>query len=475
MTELLIISHDVVDTRMAGPGIRYWEMARALAVHASITLATPGQSLEHEAFVSHVYTRRDWTSIAPAVSRADAIMLQGDLLMDFPQLETCGKPLVIEATYPYTFEGLQLSSSLPQEQQLPRYLDRLEVVRRAAQAGDFFFCASELQRAYWLGVLDALGRINPDTYAADQSLRQMIDIVPFGLPSRIPKHTAAAMKGVIPGIEPADRVVLWGGGLWQWLDSLSLVKAIAHVADRQSDVRLVFPATQHPNPAVPEMPMLRQTREESDRLGLTDKIAFFGDWVPYEFWPNYLLEADIGASLHFETLETHFAFRTRMLDYIWAGLPMVVTGGDATSKLVTHYSLGEVVAPGDHEAIAAAILRLLDTPNLREAYRERFEQVRPQFTWEQVCQPIARFCQNPQFAADRDHQDRYAQALSKIKLISLIDTLRRDLNERDEQIATLKVRIANLETELEAIKRGRVMRLMSRVDQLIKGSARDDD
>ena len=41
MNHLLVISHDVVDTRMAGPGIRYWEMARALARRLDVTLAHP--------------------------------------------------------------------------------------------------------------------------------------------------------------------------------------------------------------------------------------------------------------------------------------------------------------------------------------------------------------------------------------------------------------------------------------------------
>jgi hypothetical protein len=45
--------------------------------------------------------------------------------------------------------------------------------------------------------------------------------------------------------------------------------------------------------------------------------------------------------------------------------------------------------------------RLLRTPNLRQAYSKHFERVRPIFTWEKVCEPIARFCETPHFAADR--------------------------------------------------------------------------
>jgi glycosyltransferase involved in cell wall biosynthesis len=401
VTRLLILCHDVVDKKMAGPGIRYWEMARALSQELRVTLATPEWSLPSDSFSAHVYDQGDWNTIAPAIAQSHVVMLSGDMLVHFPQLATCGKPLLIEATYPYTFEGLQLHSGLPLEKQVPVFESRLATMRRAALAGDFFFCASQRQRAYWLGVLDAFGRINPHTYAADKSLYELIDIVPFGLPSRQPEQTAPAMKGVIPGIGSNDLVILWGGGLWEWLDPLSLVRAAARLAGQRHTVRLVFPATRHPNPAIPDMPMRRQTKELSAQLGLTNKIVFFGDWVPYETWPNYLLDADIGASLHFDTLETHFAFRTRILDYIWAGLPMVVTGGDSTSELVEQYGLGEVIPANDTEALAAAIGRMLETPALRETYRPRFERVRPEFTWERACAPIVRFCENPRFAPDR--------------------------------------------------------------------------
>jgi glycosyltransferase involved in cell wall biosynthesis len=413
MTRLLLISNDVVDTRMAGSGLRYWEMARALAGRLDVTLAAPDHSLPGEEFSTHIYRPEKWTSIEPAISQAEVLLFDGNLFEQFPELATCGRPLILEAANTYSFETLHQFLDQPLELQMASFSAKLEITRQVGLAGDFFFCASQRQRDYWLGVLNALGRINPDTYSTDATLYQLIDIVPFGLPSRQPEHTEPVMKGVIPGIGPTDQVVLWGGGLWQWLDPLSLVRAVARVAADRPSLRLVFPGTRHPNPVMADMPMLKQTMDLSDRLGLTGKVTFFGDWAPYHQWPSYLLEADIGASIHLDTLETHFAFRTRMLDYIWAGLPMVVTGGDTTGELVTNYNLGAVVPPGDDEAIAAALARLLETPNLRQAYRQRFEQVRPSLTWEKVCEPIARFCDRPRFAADHETGEGSYQVLAR--------------------------------------------------------------
>ncbi len=41
---LLILSHDVVGSQMAGPGIRYYHLARVLARELPVTLAVPGHS-----------------------------------------------------------------------------------------------------------------------------------------------------------------------------------------------------------------------------------------------------------------------------------------------------------------------------------------------------------------------------------------------------------------------------------------------
>ena len=41
---LLIVCNDVIDVKMAGPGMRYLEMARALADDLEVTLAVPLQT-----------------------------------------------------------------------------------------------------------------------------------------------------------------------------------------------------------------------------------------------------------------------------------------------------------------------------------------------------------------------------------------------------------------------------------------------
>lgn len=92
--------------------------------------------------------------------------------------------------------------------------------------------------------------------------------------------------------------------------------------------------------------MATEARRLAGELGLVGSHVFFNEgWVPYDKRQSYLLEADLGVSTHLDHLETAFSFRTRILDYIWASLPIVTTEGDALADLVTGEGLGSSVPP----------------------------------------------------------------------------------------------------------------------------------
>jgi glycosyltransferase involved in cell wall biosynthesis len=437
-TAVLVISHDVVGSRMAGPGIRYWELARVLSRHFRVTLAIPGETnLSTENVRLWPYEFGQWNSLAPAAKQADTILLCGDVLAVFPELREAKKPLIVDGYDPHTLETLALFAGSPEQEQ--KHRDRERILQMQCRFGDFFICASERQRDWWLGLLEAAGRINVHTYNDDPSLRRLIDVVPFGLPSTPPRHTKQVLKGVWPGVGPKDKVVLWGGGLWQWLDPLTAIRAMARVCEQRDDVRLIFPGTRHPNAAVPEMSMVRQAVALTDELGLLDEHVFFGDWVDYEEWPNYLLESDVGLSLHFDMLETRLAFRSRVLDYIWAGLPMVVTCGDATSDVVTHFELGSAIDYERENELAIALLSLLE--QLASDFEDRFEEARSELTWEKAAEPLVGFCQNPCQAPDVRQDTETSRALQM------------DVAKKDAEIAHLRELVSGYES-------GRFIRLM---------------
>ncbi len=499
--QILIITHDVVDENMAGPAIRCWEFARVLSRQATVMLATPfPTSLAPDGFDLVQYDAEKLKGLAAA---GDVIILSTYTLWRFPFLSAVAAPLVVDLYDPFLLESLPLLADRSEAERHCRHDDILDALTDLLLWGDFFLCASERQRDYWLGWLNALDRINPLTYDDDPTLRRLIDVVAFGLPDTPPKHIHTVLKGVHPGIAATDHVLLWAGGIYNWFDPLTLIRAMARVSALRDDVKLVFLGIRHPNPEVEPMAMAEQAVALSRELGLYEKSVFFKDWTPYEERQNYLLEADAGVSLHFAHLETHFSFRTRLLDHLWAGLPTIVTRGDVLADLIARHHLGWVVDYEDVDGVAAAILEGADLP--RAGFQTRFDAITPQLRWEVTMQPLLAFCREPRPAADRQRARSGRQTLPALKLISHINALRRDLAARDERLAYLasvvrdrEGRVAALETEkerlqaeihawqaeaqtwqaeteqlrqtLQQIEQGRVMRLMNGLRHILKGT-----
>jgi glycosyltransferase involved in cell wall biosynthesis len=393
---VVIISHDLVGTHMAGPGVRYFHLAQVLAREFEVILAVPvGSTLEKATSVTvQPYSTGQDAALEAVIRQARAVFVPAVTVSSHPVLFGTRVPIIIDGYDPFLAETLAVSPKSARAQQA--------ILAQACLLGDFFVCASERQRDWWLGYLEAMGRINEHTHGADPSLRQLVDLVPFGLPDGQPQHTRAVVKGIWPSIASTDRVVLWGGGLWPWLDPLTAVRAMGQIARLRSDVRLIFPGTQHPNPAVAQGPTHTETaRTLACKLGLIDTAVFFGEWVAYEDWPNVLLESDVAVTLsQGDTLETRLAFRSRVLDYVWAGLPIVTTLGDATSDLITSLGLGRGVNFQSGEEVAAAIMELLAVP--REALDQRFADARRALTWDRAAQPLAAFCRAARRAADKE-------------------------------------------------------------------------
>lgn len=400
MTRVLIITGDPIGVRMAGPAIRAWNMARVLAVENEVVLMTTTR-LEpvKSPFRCELVQPGETGAFNALHERADVIVFQGHALDQFEVLRTSTKVLVADIYDPMHLEMLEQGRELGTATWELRVSTATRVLNDQLALADYFLCASERQRLFYLGQLAALGRVNPANYENDPHLRGLLDVAPFGLDSVVPQHTRDVIKGVVPGIARDDRVILWGGGLYSWFDPKSLIRAVAQLATRRSDVRLFFLGTKHPG--VDEMGIVRESFDLARELGVLDSTVFFNEtWVEYDDRQNYLAEADAGVSTHMSHIETTFSFRTRILDYLWAGLPMVVTEGDSFAELIEAEGLGVVVPAQDVDALEAALERVLYDHEFAATVRRSVERVRSEFEWERALAPLAEFVKAPHLSAD---------------------------------------------------------------------------
>lgn len=434
----VLVTHEPIAENMSGPAIRVVEMARALTGGADCCIATPYPVTRAlpPGVTGATYRFGDEGSLRRIVAGAGAVLIQGFTLHKFRFLDTLDVPLIVDLYCPFQLENLErmrLVGAPTGDRQAVAAFDLRALVEQLRR-GDFFLCANDRQRDLWIGMLMALGRVAPSVYAADPDLRRLIDVVPFGLPADLPEHSSESFRASLPLVRPDDPLIMWGGSVLEWQDPVTLVEAMARVVRHVPNARLVFPGGAHPNPEIPAMPVVERTRERAKSLGLLDLHVLFTPWVPYNRRADYLLEASVGVSAHRVTLETRYAWRTRMLDYVWAALPIVCTRGDAFGDLVADRGLGAAVPAGDADAMADALVRLLRDADAARACRVRLEALRGELIWPRVVDPLRRFLQSPHRASrkyvmgEESATDKDARRPERSALGPTVRRLRRLIN-----------------------------------------------
>ena len=398
-SRVLVVTGEPLLERMAGPAIRAWEIATALSSEHDVRLlSTAGARVTSDAFEvlyqvgPKLEAITDW---------ADVIIFQGFLLEGAPWLKNSSKILVADVYDPMHLEQLEQARDLGEAGRARSIRETSRVLNEQLRRADFVLCASEKQRDFWLGQMAGQGRVNALVYDEDHSLDSLISVVPFGISDEDPVQVKHAIKGSVPGIGLDDKVIIWGGGVYNWFDPLTLIRAVNRLKERHPEVKLYFMGLKHPNPGVPDMKIAWETQQLSKELGLTDKHVFFNTgWVPYNERADYLLDADLGVSTHFHHIETAFSFRTRILDYLWAGLPTVATGGDTFGTLIAQHNLGRVIEPEDVEGLEAALEEMLFDEAAIAEVKAAVKVFADDYRWNNVLRPLVEFCRFPRRAPD---------------------------------------------------------------------------
>lgn len=392
---VLFICADPVGEEMAGLGIRNWELARVLASSAEVVVAHGGrESLAQDGLRTVPYRPHAPEVLRPLISRADVVIAHPQWPLVTRWLRQSAARVVFDLYDPETLETLELLAGRPMIARRTLTAATLDRLHHALLTGHNFMCAAENQRDLWIGAMLGLRLLDPVAYDRDPTLRSIIDVVPFGLPAEPPAAGPgdADPRRLLPQLGAGDEMILWNGGIWQWLDAPAAIRAVGQLAQRRPGVRLLFMGSSAAHPAAAQS--VREARDLARELGLLDSTVIFHDgWIPYAERSRWLAAARCAVASARDHLETRFAFRTRLLDCLWAGLPIVCTTGDELATRVARDGLGAVAAPGDVAGLADALERVLDRG--RPAYASRLKEAAEEHTWPRAAQALVRWVHEP--------------------------------------------------------------------------------
>jgi glycosyltransferase involved in cell wall biosynthesis len=350
MTRIALLSSEPIRQRMAGIGIRYLEFARRLAAAGLETVllspATPEESAGL-ALPGGELRRNEPGRLAEQLRGCDAAVAQGQWANDLV-LAAPGLPAALDLYDPWLIENLSYLATHGLD---PYRNDHASWLLQLSR-GDFFLCSSEEQRVFYLGFLAALGRVNPELAARDPDLRSLIDVVPFVVPEEPPPH-----QPYLPPRVPGVRRLLFGG-LYDWYDPWTLLEALTLIDRGRVGAGWVLLLIRNPNPGTPQR-LLADVEAWCRRRGWWGSRVRALDWVPAERRFDLLRDVDLLVAPHRPSLETRLSLRTRFLDALAAGCPVVTTEGGVMSRLLREHGAGWVVPPGDAPALARAIVEAL--------------------------------------------------------------------------------------------------------------------
>jgi glycosyltransferase involved in cell wall biosynthesis len=346
---MLVCPEALGKSHPAGIGIRFLEMQNVLRADGhDVTLLSAPVTPEQLRDVSE---------------QTDVAVVQGHIANDF-FAHARAIPTVVDLYDPFIVENLHYDEEGIFTHDHTTFLTSL-------LRGDLFLCASEAQRLFYLGALLAAGRVNPVTFESDPHLDQLVRVAPFGVGTPRAAVDARSSGGGI-----------LFGGVYDWYDAVLAIDAVQLARQTRPDLTLTF--TRNPNPDLTHQGELARAMQQVK----THAIDFveFVPWVPYEERGAFYDRFAAALMTFPQSIETDLSMRTRVYDYLWAGLPIVSSSAPGTDAIIERY--GAIVRGSDAREYADALLHVLARPIDTRAFVDEHQ-------WARTLAPLVAFCREP--------------------------------------------------------------------------------
>jgi glycosyltransferase involved in cell wall biosynthesis len=369
MSRVLIISSDILPLPgwpTTGAGLRAWGIGQGLLTRGhDVSFSMPAAALQDRS--ADTATRAlAWTlgTLLDVIARSQAEVVVACNWPIAANIHRCPVPLVLDQHGPHLLER--------QYQAAFRGFDENARAKRLALSkADYFSCAGDLQRLYFLPWLMEAG------FPLDGG---RICSMPVSLSPDLPEH------------EFADEITLvYGGVFLPWQDPRAGLQEVLAQLQRRDRGCLKFFGGKHPVYPVDTglFEELRTQLAQHPRVQVQPMVAHD------ELIETYR-HAHVAVDLMVRNPERELAFTTRTVEYLWCGLPVLYNDYAELSRYIRDYRAGWAINPNDHAALHAAVNEIFEQPDrVREYSRNAQRLVRERLTWDQTIDPLDAICRHP--------------------------------------------------------------------------------
>ncbi|KPK68657.1 hypothetical protein AMJ82_07650 [candidate division TA06 bacterium SM23_40] len=191
-----------------------------------------------------------------------------------------------------------------------------------------------------------------------------VTVVPNGVDL---EHFSRAQKKV------AHRPTLvYTGNVAGWAGIDLAIEALPLIAERISDIRLLVVGF-----SSPEYSAVMESLVE--KSGVRGHFSYVGQ-KEYRELPEFLRQSDIGLAVFRPVEVRKYAFSLKVIEYMAAGLPVIVTCGTQSERVVERYRCGEAI-DFDPQAFADCAIRMILDRERYHRYVENGIRASREFAW----------------------------------------------------------------------------------------------
>lgn len=201
------------------------------------------------------------------------------------------------------------------------------------------------------------------------------------------------------GLAPGSQVVAFINAIGESYGAEELVGALQHL-DQSVHVALVG------NFTPPEMRDRIET--QATRLGVRHRVHIVTDPVPYDEFPSWIADADVGVvGTTSSVANMRLAMPNRVTDFVAAGVPILTGGMPDVAALVEAQGIGAVIPEWTAELVASGVRGLL-VPGKAAAVERALAEAQRTLTWEREAELFLNTCDALVQRAQRSGQGRVA-------------------------------------------------------------------
>lgn len=390
-------------TKVEGGGLRCWGLAKGIkANNASIDItvayhASYKKQTETGEFEGVKIATWEKSSLGQLIQGYDTVIVSyamGELSELVIKALRPDQQLVLDCYVPIYVE-VSARESKNIEDEYHAFNSDVQRWARVLKRGDLFLCASKQQKDYYQGVLSAVGRINPITYSED-----LIKVVPYGIYRQEPKAKSQPIDKLIGKDAKRHKKILWFGGIYPWFDLRELVKATA-IVNEEIPAKLIIVGAKNPYNTHPDFVArydeLVSYIDEEQRF---KDVVVMQDWINFNDRADWYLNSDCVVVMNKLGPENRLAWRTRLVDFIWADLPIITNGGDPLGEHLLENEAAREFRGDTAAAMASDMIEMLKQEDGLKDLKKNIKKVKKEFYWDTVTKELSRYIEHHNRAKD---------------------------------------------------------------------------